>query len=697
METWNCSECTFSNHAYLLSCELCETAKPKSHSIQNKKHNPLLSEKEEENNENNSDKPDSFWICDQCTYANNDITNKHQCHLCGSLNPNFFDGNKNSTKYEYFECALHVIIACAQNDESIINILQSLQVITSRISDKNPKYRVLDTSTQGVQSRLLGFEGSLEYLKLLGYSLDSSSGKLQCFKHPPQKILNKVIILINSHLNNLKADKIDEKSDVLNPENDNDSEHDVDDEKIVFASGDFTLSQLVGLVTIHTEDLITGNEVKVLLLCHRCFSDSLELIEALRKRFFVPPANDVESWSDEQISKWCQEIQRPIQNKCVIILCEWINHYFYIDFCLQTKVFHDLKLLCSQILECKKDDDDWYDSLYLLLQSSIENQQQKLSQIYNNFDDQKDENIIDFNDFDHLLNIHYGFVKNINNKPKVKIKKKKFIYKYSAKKIAEQITLKDYEYFSNIHSRELLDKVWKGNKNKNKNKEIMFPNVQKMIERWNKLNAYIKFSLMLPSELSFRVKMLAHFIDIASYLLDLRNLSGLMAVFSALDSIDVLKLKYVWLRLNNKHKTIFNKIKNVCSVQNNFKSLREITQKCLKLKYSSIPFMGVILRDITGVNEGSAKLVHGFINFKKFERFHQSIEEIESLQRISYNKINKNKQLSDFIENDMNIIYKLNKETRKSLIENAKKSDEAKATNSEKQKLNKLKQRKMSR
>eukprot|EP01084_Bolivina_argentea_P081394 147385_1 len=368
METWNCSECTFSNHACLLSCELCETPKHKSNSIQKENSNRLLLENDDENNDNNSDKPDA--ICNQCIYANHDTANKHQCNLCESLRPNYFDNNNTNTKYDDFECALHVIIACAQNDESVINILETLKVITSRITDKNPKYRVLDTSTQSVQCRLLGFEGSLEYLELLGYSLDVSTGKLKCFKHPPQHILDKVIILIISHLHNLKAD---EKNDVL--KSDIENEHKENDD---WKSGDFTLSQLVGLVT-HTEKLADDKTVKVLLLVHKCFSDSLELIEALRKRFFVPPGDDAESWSNELWSKWTQEIQRPIQNKCISILCEWIDNYFHIDFILQPKVLNDLQLLCTQIIKCKKNDDDgWYDSLYLLLTSAIQSKQQSL-------------------------------------------------------------------------------------------------------------------------------------------------------------------------------------------------------------------------------------------------------------------------------------------------------------------------------
>ena len=67
-------------------------------------------------------------------------------------------------------------------------------------------------------------------------------------------------------------------------------------------AGDFTLAQLVGLVTHET--LNDDDAVKVLLLCHRCFSDSMELMEAVRKRFFVPAPEEPTDWSEVE-SHFC--------------------------------------------------------------------------------------------------------------------------------------------------------------------------------------------------------------------------------------------------------------------------------------------------------------------------------------------------------------------------------------------------------
>merc|ERR1712228_33722 len=92
-------------------------------------------------------------------------------------------------------------------DVNAITVLKSLNKITSRVSDQKPKYRVLDTRTLGVQTKLLGFDGALEYLQLLGYSLDATQTRLQCLKHPPQHLLNRVITLIELHLSNQRRRK----------------------------------------------------------------------------------------------------------------------------------------------------------------------------------------------------------------------------------------------------------------------------------------------------------------------------------------------------------------------------------------------------------------------------------------------------------------------------------------------------------
>merc|ERR1712228_767881 len=455
--------------------------------------------------------------------------------------------------YEHFEACLNIIVS---QNVNAITVLKSLNKITSRVSDQKPKYRVLDTRTLGVQTKLLGFDGALEYLQLLGYSLDATQTRLQCLKHPPQHLLNRVITLIELHLSNQRRRKkhknnnhhyhrhyhydqqqqhgmqFDEKKE----ENEQKKEEE-EEEDLKLDCGDFTLTQLVGLVTHET--LNDDIAIKVLLLCHRCFSSgSLELIEAIRKRFFVPAPIEAQAWNEEQIIFWCQSIQRPIQNKCIQLLCDWITNYFYCDFCLQPKVLNDLTKFTEQVLECKYESDDgWYDSLSALLTSAIENGQQQLdmkninnmhhvllqssdNEQNDNKDDDNEE--VDIKQINNALNIKYDSKKNkkikiFGSKSKKSVDEKKIFYEYSAVCFAEQITLTDFDYFSQIHSREFLDKVWKGNKNEKGPKK--YPNLTRMIDRFNEIHKYVIASIVICDKLSCRVLVLSQFIDVCFHLL----------------------------------------------------------------------------------------------------------------------------------------------------------------------------------
>merc|ERR1712224_728799 len=142
-------------------------------------------------------------------------------------------------------------------------------------------------------------------------------------------------------------------------------------------------------------------------------------------------------------------------------------------------------------------------------------------------------------------------------------------------------------------------------------------------------------SIAISDKLSCRVLVVSHFIDICFHLLEYRNFYCLMAVFSALDSIAIRKFKYVWLRLDNKYKALLKKIGCVCDANSNFKALRKLMRRASSARVPTLPYIGVFLSDLTFVNEGAAKLVEGFINFKRFERFNERCKIVQAFQQIS--------------------------------------------------------------
>ena len=185
----------------------------------------------------------------------------------------------------------------------------------------------------------------------------------------------------------------------------------------------------------------------------------------------------------------------------------------------------------------------------------------------------------------------------------------------SSKSMAEQLTVSDFECFAAVHSREFLDKVWRGNAVDDP-KQRRYPKLQSMIDRFNAVHRFVILCIVSVHELPHRVVTLAHFIEVSFHCLELRNFFCLMAVFSALDSVAVSKLKYCWLRLAAKHKVLLSKLAAVCDANNNFKALRTLMRTAFMEREPAIPYIGLFLSDLTFVNDGAAKLVEGFINFK---------------------------------------------------------------------------------
>ena len=499
---WVCSVCTFKNQPELVKCQLCEGKREITTTIgyeyEEKMNKPMYNNgMNNDDNKGNNNINDGNYVFNNYYYSNSDDNNDDlNDHNINILNPTI----------DNFISILNIIVKQAPSNKNAVTVLKSLRKITSRVSDDKPKYRILDTRSDGVQTklriyiaiyhiiiiyyifivfhRLLGFEGSLEFLQLLGYVLDDSKTKLQCIKHPPQNILNELVNEIDKYLL-MERDKISKlkhsnHNHSINPNNYNGNGHhnghhkhlnkkssieiknsrseiehdngllmDDDDDDILpdVTTGEFTLTQLVGLITHET--LQENEAIKVLLLCHRCFSDSLELIDALRKRFFVPgiypsifdfiisyyilriiiisAPNNAHLWDETKIESWCNNVQRPIQKKCIQILTEWITNYYEMDFITQPTVLKDLKLFGKQILECKYESDDgWYDDLAARLESVIYSGEHRLK-LLNSInligsdvdadDDDKNEN--------ELLSSIQNNNNNGNNKPKPKAKKKK--------------------------------------------------------------------------------------------------------------------------------------------------------------------------------------------------------------------------------------------------------------------------------
>ena len=107
---------------------------------------------------------------------------------------------------QLFRQALDNIVALSPAQSSSLIVLQTLKIITCKISKPEPKYRIRDTETSGVRTKVIGFDGTLEYLKLFDFKLDITKRILECRKHPTKKILHYCVEIIPARIKAIYKD-----------------------------------------------------------------------------------------------------------------------------------------------------------------------------------------------------------------------------------------------------------------------------------------------------------------------------------------------------------------------------------------------------------------------------------------------------------------------------------------------------------
>ena len=98
--------------------------------------------------------------------------------------------------------------------------------------------------------------------------------------------------------------------------------------------------------------------------------------------------------------------------------------------------------------------------------------------------------------------------------------------------------------------------------------------------------------------------LLRKFIKVAYKCLLWNNFNGIMQILSGLGNTSISRLKDPWNNLPSHTKAKFQKLELLMAPQQNYKCYRE---RFRETPYPKLPYLAVILRDITFVNVGNAK------------------------------------------------------------------------------------------
>ncbi|XP_076455431.1 uncharacterized protein LOC143290006 isoform X3 [Babylonia areolata] len=179
---------------------------------------------------------------------------------------------------------------------------------------------------------------------------------------------------------------------------------------------------------------------------------------------------------------------------------------------------------------------------------------------------------------------------------------------FKTQDIAEQMTLLDAQLFQKIEIPEVL--LWAKEQS-----EEQSPNLTTFTEHFNKMSYWCRTRILTQEDPKERERYLMKFIKIMRCLRKLKNFNSYLAILSALDSAPVRRLE--WQKQN------IEALQEFCQLIDSSSSFRAYRQALAETEPPCIPYLGLILQDLTFINIGNQDaLPDGSINFaKRWQQF----------------------------------------------------------------------------
>jgi hypothetical protein len=213
---------------------------------------------------------------------------------------------------------------------------------------------------------------------------------------------------------------------------------------------------------------------------------------------------------------------------------------------------------------------------------------------------------------------------------------------WSPEDIGNKLTQVSKSLLNEIKPRELYKGIYL-----KKDKEKTSPNVVKCINNFNKLTSFIIEDILSYSSPKLRAKSYERWVQICNYCKSIKNYNDCIAIFSALNNYIITGLNLTLKEIKYKTKGIFEQIKIFCSVEGNYKNIRNDMNLCEQKGEIFIPYLGMLLRDINFLEE-SKKYINekGCVNMDKIEKINSLIEKYfkykkEDKKKFEDKKINK--------------------------------------------------------
>ena len=174
------------------------------------------------------------------------------------------------------------------------------------------------------------------------------------------------------------------------------------------------------------------------------------------------------------------------------------------------------------------------------------------------------------------------------------------------------------------------------------------------INKFNMLTSFIMEDILSYDFPKDRAKIIEAWVKVAEYLKLRKDHNDCVAIYSALKHYIISGLSLTMKELKTKTKSIFKDISEYCTFEGNYKNLREDIIYCLDNNQFYIPYLGMLLRDISFFEANYEYLINGsLINIEKIEKVQMAINSFFSFKKIVdvYNEKNEFAKELNFLNN----------------------------------------------
>ncbi|NWU69346.1 RPGF5 factor, partial [Pterocles burchelli] len=175
--------------------------------------------------------------------------------------------------------------------------------------------------------------------------------------------------------------------------------------------------------------------------------------------------------------------------------------------------------------------------------------------------------------------------------------------------LALELTNFDWSLFNAIHEQELIYFTF-SRQGSAENTE----NLSLLLQRCNEVQLWVATEILLCSQLCKRVQLVKKFIKIAAHCKAQRNLNSFFAIVMGLNTASVSRLSQTWEKIPGKFKKLFTELESLTDPSLNHKAYRDAFKK---MKSPKIPFMPLLLKDVTFIHEGNKTFLDNLVNFEK--------------------------------------------------------------------------------